>query len=322
MNSFTRIVSAPAHHPGVFLLDVLLFPVSFSLHMVLRTTFALLGQLSIRRLEAQGKARRWQVFNERLQERLVIAYLLSFAPRWNTEALIATTEPFRATESISIDTRALAAAGFAWYLVIYRSPHNRAEHTITGPVDDPAIEVPVKPGTYVVTLRIYRPAADIVFPAIDIDGNRSHVESRRVSSASLPTLQETIFNRRTLFYDLLHRYMLSALRYPHLFTQRFLNHAYLPVGNEENLYVFGFLSPKYQLELTLDETVTNRCMVFLSCYNSSSFPKLSIEITRPGLTQIPTSKHEGTFLLRIIPVRIATAAHLLNGVQVNHRSRP
>lgn len=284
--------------------ELLIFPLSFALNRVVRSGFRLLYRLRflLQRKQFEIGPFSWQTLNEVLSEKpFFVRYLAVAAPRWNPHALIASGGPVRVDEKLEFSTSGLCQAAAHWYFVIYRAPNSETIHCVSSE-DDPQGNVclTVDPGIYTVTLRAYLPQAQLCLPDIVVDGGERRIAARTVASREQPELEGILFHRRSPFFGFLHHYMRTMLRRPELFPGRWVEREYLPVGNPETRFVYGAFEAGQSIRVSADERVLGAGLVYLTCYNRSSFPVYGVRVEASPEVTTPSFSDSGFYLCRIV----------------------
>jgi hypothetical protein len=285
--------------------DIALAPLSFVCYRVTRLVMQQLVQLHDRAHPAQATT--WRTLDgPAVSKPFNLLALMTSAPRWNTHALIALAGPLHVQHTISIRTATTAQSAEAWTIVVHAEPAHRIVASIgsldpTG--DEPwhAIELP--PGTYRLALRYYRWSESAELPAVDIDGVPA------IPPLAVPAgnndFYDDLARRSSFLYLFLHSYVCTLLRHRRWFPRSFVEREYLPAGNPQTTFHYGFLQAGTSLVVELDAGLLRTHDVYFTAYNRASFPVLWYPLTESRHTT-PAIPAAGSYLIRVHP---KTAAH-------------
>jgi Family of unknown function (DUF6208) len=241
----------------------------------------------------------WSTLSEVLGRALALPYLMVTGPRWNPHALISRVGPFQVESSVRMRTDTAHASAQMWTLVISRASDSHAvaaidSHQIAQDHAWHAQTLP--PGRYSGVLRYYDWATDPHLPALEIDADRLIAE-RPVPPTENDYLS-LIRNKDGLFYACLHYYVLERLRLQRYLPASFVRREYLPVGNPETAFSYGYLPRGQRLAITSSLGIPEGHRLYLTIYNRSSFPVLWCEVpSLPYDTQ--PAEATGSYLLRL-----------------------
>lgn len=245
----------------------------------------------------------WRTISEVLGQPLALPYIMVTGPRWNPHALISIVGPFEVTHGLRIRADTAHRSARMWTLVIYRASDSRTVVSIDSNSvvrDDVWHEQTLPPGRYSGTLRYYEWSADLRLPEIEIDG------SRRIPERSVPSTENDylgrLLNKHGAFYTCLHYYMLEILRLRRLLPESLVRREYLPVGNPETAFLYGYLRQGQCVEVTSSLGIPEGHRLYLTIYNRSSFP-----VTWSEVQSLPYRAHPaeatGSYLLRLHATR-------------------
>jgi Family of unknown function (DUF6208) len=278
--------------------EIALAPLSFAFHRVTRFSMRRLVQLHERAHPAQ--AARWRILDgPAVSKPFNLLALMTSAPRWNTHALIALGGPLHVKHAISIGTATAAKSAEAWTIVVHAEPAHDIVASI-GSLDviseEPwrAIELP--PGTYRLALRYYRWSESAELPAVQIDDEPA-LGPLAVLAGNNDFYQD-LAGRSSFLYLFLHSYVCTLLRYRRWFPRSFVEREYLPAGNPQTTFHYGFLQAGTSLLIELDAGLLHTHDVYFTAYNRASFPVLWYPLTETRHTT-PAALATGSYLIRV-----------------------
>ncbi|GAL83178.1 hypothetical protein MYP_404 [Sporocytophaga myxococcoides] len=291
------------------------YKASYIFNRLLKAYFRMLFQTLL--LKKESKI--WKLYIERLQHPLGIPYAMLNAPRWNTHAFIASAGPVTINESITIDFSEVNMLCSSWTFILYKLPANVTSKVISC-LDDSTLchKVNVERGSYSVVLRCYELKYPVELPELIIDNGKVVIEKRLLLNKT-PVYPDTIMTKESKFYSFVHYYLHYAFRYGKRSINRNLEFEYLPVGNPETTFLFGY----YNRNSIVYVDILDRAgsfLIFITCYNESSFPVYSEKIPVYGIDLYKSAllPANGTYLIRIIPlVKGLTSEMLKKCVKVN-----
>jgi hypothetical protein len=241
----------------------------------------------------------WSTLSELLRRPLALPYIMVTGPRWNPHALISRVGPFQVEHSLRMRTDTAHAATQMWTLVISRASDTHAVASIDSSriSRDHQWHVQSLPsGRYTGALRYYESATGPQLPALEIDDGRQ-IPERRVLPIENDYLH-TIRNKNGVFYTCLHYYMLEMLRLRRHLPEALVRREYLPVGNPETAFCYGYLPRGQRLAITSSIGIPEGHHLYLTIYNRSSFPVHWGEVqSLPHYT--PPADATGSYLLRL-----------------------
>jgi hypothetical protein len=245
----------------------------------------------------------WRSLSEVLGQPLALPYVMVTGPRWNPHALIAHVGPFQVQQDLRVQVDVAHRSAQMWTLVLYRFSDSQTIATLdsNGVARDAvwhALSLPA--GRYSGILRYYQWSPDPRLPALDIDGSR-RIHERPISPNDNAYF-DRIRNKGGGFYACLHYYVLEMLRLRRYLPESFVRRQYLPVGNPETAFFFGFLRPGQGIEIRSSDGISEGHRLYLTLYNRGSFPVIWAEVRSfPYRTQpIDTT---GSYLLRLHAIR-------------------
>ncbi|MBE7172401.1 MAG: hypothetical protein INR73_17570 [Williamsia sp.] len=275
------------------------FWASFALQRFFRSYFRLLFGL----LKFHKTSVCWKLFNERANQFLGIPYIMLNAPRWNTHALIASAGPLHIADHAMIDLSGIQAACKSWTLAFYKQPANKC-HKVVSPLAEGSWTEPfyVSKGDYVIVLRLYEEKYPLELPGIVVDEGRIHI-SKRVLTARQEYIPEKILHKRGAFYDLIHHYLFYAFKHGSHAADHRIRNEYLPVGNPETIFRFGYLPQYGGIRVQAADNISGSTLMYITFFNKSSFPVFSQKIAMlNNVYRSPPATTEGTYLIRIVPL--------------------
>jgi Family of unknown function (DUF6208) len=250
--------------------------------------------------ERNRESRGWYTISEVLARPLALPYIMVTGPRWNPHALISRVELFQVKHALRIRVDTAHRSARMWTLIIYRGLDPRAVAAIVSDSealgDDGWHEQTLPPGRYSATLRYYEWSDDPRLPEIEIDG------SHRILERSVPPNENDylsgLLDKQGFFYTCLHYYVLEMLRLRRHVPQWFVRREYLPVGNPETAFLFGYLRRGQCVEITSSHGIPKGHRLYLTLYNRSSFPVVWSDVqSLPYRT--PPAEATGSYLLRL-----------------------
>jgi uncharacterized protein DUF6208 len=249
--------------------------------------------------ERNGETLAWTTLSEVFGRPLALPYIMVTGPRWNPHALISRVGPFQVEHSLRMRTDTAHAAAQMWTLVISRASDTHAVATIDSSRISRDHEwhiQPLPPGRYTGALRYYELTADPHLPALEIDNGRQ-IPERAVSPTESDYLQ-TIRHKDSVFYTCLHYYVLEMLRLRRYLPDSFVRREYLPVGNPETAFSFGYLPRGQRLSISSNLGIPEGHRLYLTLYNGASFPVHWCEVQALPY-DAPPAEASGSYLLRL-----------------------
>lgn len=279
------------------------FALSLLFYRALRLLLRAAARRAAAKRAADGAPAEWHGLSEMLAKPLALPYLMVSAPRWNCQAVVASTGPFAVRSEIEVDLRSLRASAATWGLEI-AAPHvpGAALHLGPGAVQSEAgawHRVALEPQVCRLVLRYYGASGAAEFPAVKVDGNALvGARSARHEAASYAAYLEMIRNRSGVFYYCLHYYMRCLLRWQSRLRDAFVRSEYVPAANPGTLFRFGRLERGAILRVEVAEEFVNKALVDVVYYNRCSFPVAWERITGPSYRGEPATV-DGSYLVRV-----------------------
>lgn len=241
----------------------------------------------------------WRTMSEVIDQPLALPYIMVTGPRWNPHAIIASVGPFQVKQHVRLRVDTMNRSAGMWTLVFYSAPDSRTVAAIDSRhVSSDAVwfKQTLSPGRYSGIMRYYEWSAEPKLPAIEIDG------ALRTFERSVPTNENDYLgrlrNKSGAFYTILHFYMLEMLRLHRYLPASFVRREYLPVGNPETAFRYGYLQRGQGVEITSSKTTPDGHHLYLVLYNESSFPvSWSTVQSLPHRTQ--PAQSSGSYLIRL-----------------------
>lgn len=255
--------------------------------------------LRVGRLLKRPRRSRWIGFSEVVAKPIGIPFLIVTAPRWNCHATIAITDSFHIKNKISLNTESAFHSSEAFSFVLY--PESGAAFSIAshlGPRGE--ITFNLSPGAYRIGARYYGSTEDPSFPEVFADGEVA-LEAVCLKGETIRYQKqlESIRNRRHWPSAWLHYYVFHMLQWRFL-GEEFLKKEFVPVGNPDTDFEYGFLKAGQELTVKTGEEPYPTC-VFVTIYNRHSFPVKWTEV--PHSPHHETCLQDGFYLIRRIRMR-------------------
>lgn len=302
-------------------------PMSNLCRIALLKTLGWLRMVKVARSRKQGgqdRVAEWKLLNDEIDKPLALPYFMVSAPRWNTHAIIATSGPLKLSGPVTFQPERLHQCAKVWCLVVYQAK-GREVKAIVSSTDAASKQAEVvftlDSAIYVVSLRLYKTAEEVVFPCVISESRVLLNEKTVASKASFEKLEKSVFHKHSYFYRLLNISALFNLATSN--DEEKIVKNYLPVGSPETLYIFSMLKGKGTLTVNVPESLKGKCFVFLTVYNGSSFPVLSTELYCGEEKNLDFLVTVGTMLIRIIPTQKSAVESLemLAAIRVNYGSK-
>lgn len=242
----------------------------------------------------------WRVLcAQTVQAPLTLPALMTTGPRWNTHAIVAIAGPLVINQSIRLHVASATKSAQSWTVVVHSSPR----HQIVTSVGSSSISgrdawesLDMRPGMYRLALRYYRWSDLVELPAIEVDG--IEVVPATIVPANVNDFYHDLGRRSNFFYLCLHYYVATLLRYYAWLPRSFVEREYLPAGNPETDFYYGFLKTGEWLAFDLAPRLLQTHDVYLTVYNRASFPVLWCPIREHEHTTRP-SPSDGSYLVRV-----------------------
>jgi Family of unknown function (DUF6208) len=278
--------------------EIVLAPLSFLFYRVTRFGMQRLVQAHDRANPAQATT--WRTLDApAVRKPFNLLALMTSAPRWNTHALIALAGPLQVRRTVAVQTATAAKSAEAWTVVVHSEPTHRivaSVGSLDAVNDDPWRVIELPPGAYRLALRYYRWSAAAKLPAVEIDGMPA-LRPLAVA-ADINDFYHGLARHSSFLYLSLHSYVCTLLRYRRWFPRSFVEREYLPAGNPQMTFHYGFLRAGTRLVIEMDAGLLRTHDVYFTAYNRASFPVFWYPLTetRHSTARIPAA---GTYLIRV-----------------------
>ena len=264
------------------------------------TRFCVQRLIHLSAIVSTAQSRRWRVFcAQEARSPLNLLAVMTSGPRLNTHAIVATVGPLHVKRTLRIHVVAAARSAMSWTVVVYTAPSHRTVASI-GSLGTPRCEpwqtITLPPGRYRLALRYYQWSDRVELPAVAVDGIEA--VPARVVPANVNDFYNDLGKRSNFLYLCLHYYAGTLLRYRTLLPRSLVEREYLPVGNPETTFYYGFLSSREALALDLDARLLKTHDVYFTLYNLASFPVQWYALTKRQHITSP-SACDGTYLIRV-----------------------
>lgn len=271
---------------------------SFLFYRGIRFCFQRIFHLSS--LLDRAQSCRWRVFcAQEARSLLNMLAVMTSGPRLNTHAILATVGPLQVERAIRLHVAAAARSARSWTIVVYAMPGYQTVATIGSlsmPDQEPWQSVALQPGCYRLVLRYYQWSEPFELPMIEVDGVQ--VVPARVVPENINDFYHDLRNRNSFLYLCMHYYVGTLLRYRRWLPRSFVEREYLPVGNPETNFYYGFLNAGEALSFDLDARLLQTHDIYFTYYNRASLPVVWYPLQEIHHTTVP-SRNDGTYLLRI-----------------------
>ncbi|NEP12053.1 MAG: hypothetical protein F6K14_17960 [Symploca sp. SIO2C1] len=267
-------------------------------------------RLSIRTLVSiynssnKKKVYKWLIFSEELLKKpLILPSLLTTGPRWNPHAIAAGAGPFFVKESLAIEISACIASAQSWSIGIYKFPEAKAVKYLASNnnanYQEKWHELKLETGNYTLGLRYYNWYDEVNLPATNVDGNQI-INTESVDGGNVNNYFHNLIARDNLFYRSLNYYIFPLLVCQQWLPQEWVRKEYLPVGDPNNEFIYGFIYKSYSLHLKLNPLLLANYDVYLTIYNCSSLPITFCQINTEKYTT-PAIETDSFYLMRLRP---------------------
>jgi len=242
----------------------------------------------------------WRILSEDiLKNPMVLPWIMTQGPRWNTHAITAFVGQLDVKETIALDVKSADNSTQSWFCGIYSNPDGKMVDSlgsIGSNFDEQWKTLKLPPGKYTLALRYYNWFDQIKLPGVKVD-DVEVVNSTNVST-DVNNFYQDLSKKTNLFYLVLHFYIYTILRLRKWLPESFIRKEYLPVGAADTNFFYGHIRKEESLQLELDEKIFNDYEVFLSLYNRASFPVKWYQIKEEKYKTEP-SENNGFYLLRV-----------------------
>lgn len=249
--------------------------------------------------ERKKESLEWRTVSELVHLPLALPYIMVTGPRWNPHALISRVGPFQAERSLRIRVETAHHSAQMWTLVISRTADFRVVVSMDSrnvARDKVWLEQALPAGRYFASIRYYESSPHPRLPDIEIDGV-GLIPGRSISPSENDYLKG-LRNKQGIFYTCLQYYILEMLRLQPYLPAALVRREYLPVGNPETLFYYGYLGQGQCVEVTSSRGLAHGHRLYLTTYNRSSFPVSWCEV-RSLPYHTPPAEGSGSYLLRL-----------------------
>ncbi|MEM9923108.1 MAG: DUF6208 family protein [Cyanobacteria bacterium P01_D01_bin.50] len=215
----------------------------------------------------------WQpLCKETLERSITLPFWMTFGPRLNTHAIIATVGPFEVKQSIDLDIRTADNSAESWTIAVYRFPdYKTVTKIVAGQVssENQWKSLELKPGTYMLGLRYYNWSESVEFPAVKIDG--VEVVKYKTVPNSINNFYSEFRQKENWFYLCLHYYLFPLLRLRKWLPKSFVKKEFLPVGDPSLTYYYGVIRKGECINVDVNPLLFNSYDVYMTVYDRCSF---------------------------------------------------
>jgi len=243
--------------------------------------------------------RQWRVLSaEMLENPIALPVIMTKGPRWNTHAIVASAGPFPIQESLSVKARSAQKSSQSWTAAIYGYPGYETIANL-GSLSSTCTEawesLKLQPGNYTIVLRYYDWTDTVEFPAIKAD-DRAIIDTQTIAG-DVNDFLLGLKQNKNWFYRGLHGYIFTILRLRRWLPESFVRREFLPVGDRDNQFGYGYLYRGEQLQTEFDPDVLGSYDIYLTLYNRSSFPTAWYQLNEAKHVTQP-SETDSFYLLR------------------------
>jgi len=277
------------------------FPLALMSFVFYRLTrFCVQRLIHLNAMVSTAQSSRWRVFcAQEARSPLNLLAVMTSGPRLNTHAIVATVGPLHVKRTMRIHVAAAARSAASWTVVVYTAPSHRTVASVGSlgtPTREPWQAITLPPGRYRLALRYYQWSDHVELPAVEVDGIEA--VPARIVPANVNDFYDNLGKRSSFLYLCLHYYVGTLLRYRALLPRALVEREYLPVGNPETTFYYGFLSSGQALAVELDASLLKTHHVYFTLYNRASFPIMWYALTEPEHITLPRAC-DGTYLIRV-----------------------
>ncbi len=285
---------------ALIMLEIILSFLSYGFYKVMKFFIGILYTLFL--IINRKKASIWRVLSaETLESFLSLPVLMTKGPRWNTHAIIGTLGPFYVGETLTVNLGDLRNSARSWIFVVYSFPWYE---TITN-LDSNVIEsqqewysLKLRSGWYTIGLRYYDRTPPIYLPNIKVDG--AIFTAATAVSPDVNSFYPTLIKKKNFFYNALHYYIFTILKYRDSLPQSFVRSEYLPVGAPDTEFVYNYLKKGQSLQVEIELGILAHYYVFFNIYDRSSLPLSWCQILEPHYLSQP-APNNAYYLFRLRP---------------------
>lgn len=253
----------------------------------------------------------WFGFSKMLQRPGALPYVMVTGPRWNCHAVIGVLSRFYVSSTIEINAATARQSARHWTVVVYNDKHET--ETFLGTMRDldneQWLKVELAPGHYYIVLRYYDLLPGAQFPEIKLGGDSEGFPAVAVASevADYQNYLASITNHRAAVYCGSHYYIFPLLVWRNWLPNAFVRREYLPVGNPETEFYYGYFKKNSVLQVVVKAAALADSMIFITFLNRCSFPVLWESITELNYRSQPLPC-DGYYLIRLVKQQEVAAA--------------
>jgi len=230
---------------------------------------------------------------------ITLPFWMTWGPRLNTHAIIATVGPFKVNKTIELCVQAAEESAQEWTIVVYTFPgYKTIQRVGTGATkfENKWETLEIEPGNYMLGLRYYNWKESVELPCVKVD-TLEFVKSK-VIQGDINNFYEELKNKANLFYLFLHYYIFIILRFNQFLPESFIKKEFLPVGDPAIKYFYGYIKKGQSIHIEVDNLVFKNYEVYITLYNRASFPELFYQIHETKHIT-PASEFDGFYLVRV-----------------------
>lgn len=237
--------------------------------------------------------------SEVLATPITLPFWMTFGPRLNTHAIIATVGPFTVKEFIDVHITAAQKSAKSWTIVVYSFPDYKTIFRIGSGNDELNQDwqtIKLTPGKYLLGLRYYNWPETVELPTIKVDG--FDLIAAKIVSGDINDFYYQLRYRENFFYRCLHYYIFTLLRLRSWLPQSFVKREFLPVGDPSLTYFYGPVFQETSLKFDLNPRLLKNYDVYITIYDRSSFVVDFYQILEEHHTTA-LAETDGFYLVRV-----------------------
>jgi uncharacterized protein DUF6208 len=263
-----------------------------------------------------GTPLKWRTLSDDFDKAGFLPAVSVLGPRWNCHALIATLSPVPVGEKLSVDLVGLADGSDSWSLVLYDERWATRKWVGSTTTSDTVVAWALPPGLYSLSLRVYTDSDDMQVPTVRIDRDNRVCGGRIAGEASrYRTHLQSIRNKSGLLYRLLHYYIFFHLKHGTK-DANWLRRQFLPMGNPDTDWEYGYLDTGEQLRICLDAVHHRQYNTYVAFYNWASFPIDWCKIQALDWRSAPLVERVGYAVRRVRKVPATAGDNLVGHFEV------
>ncbi len=236
---------------------------------------------------------------ETLTTPITLPFWMTFGPRLNTHAIIATVGPFDVEKSLELSIKAANESAKSWTIVIYKFPDYQTVARIGSDNVNSASQwesIQLQRGKYLLGLRYYGWPEKVELPAVKTDG--IEIIAAKNIPGDINNFYYDLRTRTNWFYLCLHYYIFVLLKFRKWLPQSFVGKEFLPVGDPALVYYYGAIKKGESLKVKLKAELFASYEVYLTVYDRSSFVSFFEQIETQNYLTEPL-EHNGFYLFRV-----------------------